>query len=135
MSQADHKPSITELQRLREAMTAGEWEAYGPAVIAVDSDHPTYDTRVMLAGSANAETERAAINRRDAVANATGTAALVNAAPVLLEITAAALAVEDARAAAYANTASIDKIKQVEAHERLCAAIARYRDAISQVCP
>lgn len=85
------KLSIAELQRLRTTMTEGTWAVREAAILVIDRDHPTYDTRVMLAGAADVLTERGAINRRDAAANAAGTVALINAAPMLLEIVAAAL--------------------------------------------
>lgn len=88
--------SLTDLKAKRAAMTQGEWYVAGRAIYSEDECNPTHDNRVMLAGAASADTERAAINRRDAAQNATGIVATHNAADCLIEIAEAALAYRDA---------------------------------------
>lgn len=68
------KPSIAELMRLHEAMDQPPWVDVHPAVVFQDGAEPLY-----IADCRGARPHE----------NAAGIAALVNAAPVLLEIAAA----------------------------------------------
>lgn len=70
------KPSIAELQRIESRMERAPWDCTTPHAVSNEE----YD-----------------LGRFDGPADALGTAALRNAAPVLLEIAAAALAYENAQ--------------------------------------
>lgn len=111
---SDDRPSIAELQRLCATMTDGEWEAH----IVSDEAESTPVVKHFEDGCAFTLVDIVSFEHRNA--NAEGIAALRNAAPVLLDIAAAALERRDA-------VDRSDWDATAEATDRLRAALARMR--------
>lgn len=84
---------IEQLRSLIDAMTHDQWEARDAQVWSVDDNHPDYDMLLASFGRAGLADQKVPVNQRDAVANASGVAAIVNVAVTLADIAEAATAV------------------------------------------